>query len=80
MTDVIVQHLITEKKVKIKHKDYVQKIAVYKDRLAVQARPIPPTRLPALVAVLPIHASHYGARTMRGPTRPPHPPALPTHT
>jgi len=36
MTDVVVQHLITDKKVKIKHKDYVEKVAVYKDRLAVQ--------------------------------------------
>ena len=36
MTDVVVQHLVTDKKVKIKHKDYVEKVAVYKDRLAVQ--------------------------------------------
>ena len=36
MTDVIVQHLITEQKVRIKCRDYVKKIAVYKDRLAVQ--------------------------------------------
>jgi intraflagellar transport protein 122 len=36
MTDVVVEHLITEKKIKIRHKDYVKKIAVYKDRLAVQ--------------------------------------------
>jgi intraflagellar transport protein 122 len=35
MTDVIVQHLITDRKVRIKCRDYVQKIAVYKDRLAV---------------------------------------------
>eukprot|EP00947_MAST-08B_sp_MAST-8B-sp1_P003615 g3615.t1 len=36
MTDVIVQHLITEQKVRIKCRDYVKKIAVYRDRLAVQ--------------------------------------------
>ena len=36
MTDVILQPLVTEKKIKIFHKDYVKKIAVYKDRLAVQ--------------------------------------------
>ena len=36
MTDVIVQHLETEQKVRIRCKDYVKKIAVYKDKLAVQ--------------------------------------------
>ena len=36
MTDAIIQHLITEQKVRIKCRDYVKKIAVYKDRLAVQ--------------------------------------------
>ena len=36
MTDVIIQHLITKEKVRIKCRDYVKKIAVYKDRLAVQ--------------------------------------------
>ncbi|GFH10763.1 WD_REPEATS_REGION domain-containing protein, partial [Haematococcus lacustris] len=36
MTDVIIQHLITEQKVRIKCKDYVKKIAVYRDKLAVQ--------------------------------------------
>jgi hypothetical protein len=36
MTDVIIQHLITEQKVRIKTRDYVKKIAVYKARLAVQ--------------------------------------------
>lgn len=36
MTDVIVQHLITEHRVRIKCKNYVKKIAVYRDRLAVQ--------------------------------------------
>jgi hypothetical protein len=30
MTDVIVQHLITEQKVRIKCRDYVKKIAVYR--------------------------------------------------
>jgi intraflagellar transport protein 122 len=36
MTDVIVQHLMTEQKVRIKTRDVVQKIALYRDRLAVQ--------------------------------------------
>ena len=36
MTDVIVQHLITDKKVRIRCRDYIKKIAVYQDRLAVQ--------------------------------------------
>jgi len=37
MTDVIIQHLtVDNKKVRIKCKDHVKKIAVYKDRLAVQ--------------------------------------------
>lgn len=36
MTDVIVQHLITEQRVRIKCRAYVKKIAVYRDRLAVQ--------------------------------------------
>lgn len=36
MTDVIIQHLMTEQKVRIKCRDYVKKIAVYRDRLAVQ--------------------------------------------
>jgi len=36
MTDVIVQHLMTDQKVRIKCRDYVRKIAVFKDRLAVQ--------------------------------------------
>ena len=41
MTDVIVQHLITDKKVRIRCRDYIKKIAVYQDRLAVQL----PTRV-----------------------------------
>ncbi|KAK9811224.1 hypothetical protein WJX72_000251 [[Myrmecia] bisecta] len=36
MTDVIIQHLTTEQKVRIKCRDYVKKLAVYRDRLAVQ--------------------------------------------
>ena len=36
MTDVIVQHLTSDQKIKIRCQDYVKKIAVYKDRLAVQ--------------------------------------------
>mgnify|MGYP000585963297 FL=1 len=36
MTDVIIQHLVSEQKVRIKCRDLVKKISVYKDRLAVQ--------------------------------------------
>jgi len=36
MTDIIVQHMLTEQRVRIKCKDYIKKIAIYKDRLAVQ--------------------------------------------
>eukprot|EP00636_Phaeomonas_parva_P000367 CAMPEP_0118862124 /NCGR_PEP_ID=MMETSP1163-20130328/7438_1 /TAXON_ID=124430 /ORGANISM="Phaeomonas parva, Strain CCMP2877" /LENGTH=918 /DNA_ID=CAMNT_0006795999 /DNA_START=52 /DNA_END=2805 /DNA_ORIENTATION=- len=36
LTDVVVQHLMTEQRVRIKCRDYVKKIAVYKNRLAVQ--------------------------------------------
>ncbi|XP_061625468.1 intraflagellar transport protein 122 homolog isoform X4 [Phyllopteryx taeniolatus] len=36
MTDVIVQHLITEGKVRIKCGELVKKIAIYKNRLAIQ--------------------------------------------
>jgi len=36
MTDVIIQHLLTEQKVRIRTRDYVKKIAIYRDRLAVQ--------------------------------------------
>lgn len=35
MTDVIVRHLITDEIVRIKCRDWVKKIAVYKHRLAV---------------------------------------------
>eukprot|EP00878_Enallax_costatus_P032692 GHUV01035947.1.p1 GENE.GHUV01035947.1~~GHUV01035947.1.p1 ORF type:complete len:180 (+),score=45.40 GHUV01035947.1:482-1021(+) len=41
MTDVIIQHLITEQKVRIKCRDYVKKVALYRDRVAVQL----PTRV-----------------------------------
>ncbi|KAA6424241.1 MAG: intraflagellar transport protein [Trebouxia sp. A1-2] len=36
MTDVVIQHLTTEQKVRIQCNDYVKKLAVYKDCLAVQ--------------------------------------------
>ncbi|XP_028309970.1 intraflagellar transport protein 122 homolog [Gouania willdenowi] len=36
MTDVIVQHLITEQKVRIRCRDLVKKIAIYRNRLAIQ--------------------------------------------
>ncbi|XP_078207899.1 intraflagellar transport protein 122 homolog isoform X4 [Callithrix jacchus] len=36
MTDVIVQHLITEQKVRMKCKELVKKIAIYRNRLAIQ--------------------------------------------
>eukprot|EP00331_Platyophrya_macrostoma_P014933 CAMPEP_0176470704 /NCGR_PEP_ID=MMETSP0127-20121128/40634_1 /TAXON_ID=938130 /ORGANISM="Platyophrya macrostoma, Strain WH" /LENGTH=96 /DNA_ID=CAMNT_0017865089 /DNA_START=16 /DNA_END=302 /DNA_ORIENTATION=+ len=36
MTDVVIQQLSTDKKVRISCKDYVKKVAIYKDRLAVQ--------------------------------------------
>ncbi|KAL0279839.1 UNVERIFIED_CONTAM: hypothetical protein PYX00_001315 [Menopon gallinae] len=36
MTDIIIQHLLTEQKVRIKFRDLIKKIAIYKDRLAVQ--------------------------------------------
>ncbi|XP_059900419.1 intraflagellar transport protein 122 homolog isoform X3 [Gadus macrocephalus] len=36
MTDVIVQHLITEQKVRIKCRELVKKIAIYRNRLAIQ--------------------------------------------
>ncbi|KAL2917328.1 hypothetical protein HK105_202992 [Polyrhizophydium stewartii] len=36
MTDVVIQHLITDQRARIKCRDYVKKISVYKDRLAVQ--------------------------------------------
>lgn len=35
MTDIIIQHLLTEQKVRIKCRDLIKKIAIYKDRLAV---------------------------------------------
>ncbi|XP_065343413.1 intraflagellar transport protein 122 homolog [Cloeon dipterum] len=36
MTDVIIQHLLTEQKVRIKCRELIKKIAIYKHRLAVQ--------------------------------------------
>ncbi|KAF6768044.1 Intraflagellar transport protein [Paragonimus kellicotti] len=36
LTDVVVQHLSTQQKARIKCRDYVKKIAVYKNRLAIQ--------------------------------------------
>ncbi|CAG2107867.1 unnamed protein product [Medioppia subpectinata] len=36
MSDVIIQHLITEEKVRIKCRDLVKKLAIYKNRLAIQ--------------------------------------------
>ncbi|CAM9714504.1 unnamed protein product [Scytosiphon promiscuus] len=36
MSEVIVQHLISEQKVRIKCRDYVGQIAIYRDRLAVR--------------------------------------------
>ncbi|CAB3225162.1 unnamed protein product [Arctia plantaginis] len=41
MTDVIIQHLTTGNKVRIKCHDKVQKIAIYKHRLAYQERIVP---------------------------------------
>ena len=35
MTDIIIQHLITDQKVRIKCRDLVKKIAIYRNRLAV---------------------------------------------
>jgi intraflagellar transport protein 122 len=36
LTDVIIQHLVTDSRVRIRGRDYVKKIALYKERLAVQ--------------------------------------------
>jgi len=35
MTDVVVQDLVTNNKVRIKCRDLIKKIAIYRDRLAV---------------------------------------------
>ena len=37
MTEVVVNHLITNDSVRLKCKDLVKKIAIYKDRLAVSS-------------------------------------------
>ncbi|KAJ1546612.1 hypothetical protein HK096_004918, partial [Nowakowskiella sp. JEL0078] len=36
MTDVVIQHLATDQRARIKCRDFVKKIAIYRDRLAVQ--------------------------------------------
>ena len=36
MTDVVIQHLTTDQRARIKCRDYIKKIALYRDRLAVQ--------------------------------------------
>jgi intraflagellar transport protein 122 len=36
MTDIVIQHLVSDQRARIKCRDHVKKIAVYKDRLAVQ--------------------------------------------
>ena len=54
MTDVIVQHLITDKKVRIRCRDYIKKIAVYQDRLAVQ--------LPSRVIIYELRGGGRGGR------------------
>ncbi|TPX51612.1 hypothetical protein SeLEV6574_g00176 [Synchytrium endobioticum] len=36
MTNVVIQHLLTQQRARIKCRDHVKKIAIYKDRLAVQ--------------------------------------------
>ena len=36
LTDIVVQHLVTDQKTRIKCKDLVQKVSIYKNRLAVQ--------------------------------------------
>ncbi|XP_972704.1 intraflagellar transport protein 122 homolog [Tribolium castaneum] len=59
MTDVIIQHLITEQKVRIKCRDLIKKIAIYKHRLAVQ--------LPERVVIYELYSNdandmHYRAK------------------
>lgn len=48
MTDVIIQHLLTDQKVRIKCRDLIKKIAIYKHRLAVQ--------LPERVVIYELHS------------------------
>ena len=35
MTDVVIQHLLTDEVIRIKWRDLVKKIAIYRNRLAV---------------------------------------------
>lgn len=53
MTDVIIQNLTTEQKARIKCRDYVKKIAIYRERLAVQ--------LPNMILVYELTPSEDGA-------------------
>lgn len=36
LTDVIIQHLVSDNRVRIRCRDYIKRIALYKERLAVQ--------------------------------------------
>jgi len=36
LTDIVIQHLVTDQKVRIKCKELVKKVSIYKDKLAVQ--------------------------------------------
>ncbi|CAF0800008.1 unnamed protein product [Brachionus calyciflorus] len=58
MTDVIIHNLITEVKVRIKCKDFVKKLAVYKDSLAVQ--------LPDKVVIYEIDSNDPKSMTYKG--------------
>lgn len=57
MTDVVIQQLTTEQKIRIKCNDYVKKLAVYKDCLAVQ--------LPHSITVYQLSASEVDAESMQ---------------
>lgn len=58
MTDVIIHNLITEVKVRIKCKDLVKKLAVYKDNLAIQ--------LPDKVVIYEIDSNDPKTMTYKG--------------